>query len=282
MRDTRFVHIWGIGFFVVSMFLACNAGIKPKHETLTELKYRVDQHLQNKDFEAAIRACDSIINIEHHNSWAYIQKAIALHYLSRYSESVENLDYILTKDSSLFNAYYWRGNGRKVLGDTLGAISDYTNALSIDPTSSVVLNNRGNLYSSLHLKDKAISDFLSAVVSDSTFSTGWMNLGNMYADKLNYDSAVFFFSRGITIKPNAGLYHGRGLVYYKMEQYELAVSDFTVSILYDPNSSLTYLYRAYAYADLGKRTQMCEDFSKAAQLGNMDAKKYYALNCYKM
>ncbi|HTF06244.1 MAG TPA: tetratricopeptide repeat protein [Bacteroidia bacterium] len=259
--------------------LSCGERARSTYPSVEELKSRVNSHLKDKNFAEAIGVCDSIIEVDNSDSWGHIRKAVALYHLAKYTESVSLLDEALFRDSASFDAYYWRGNGRKITGDTAGALSDYNKALVLDPNSALVLSNRGSLYVSLKMNERAIIDFKKAIKADTTFLMAWNNLGNTYARMGYYDSAVSGFTDGIAIEGSGDLYHGRGLAYYESKQFDLAITDFTQAILYDPNSSLIYLHRAYAYAEIGKRTQMCEDLSKAWELGNDEAKRYYLTTC---
>ncbi len=230
----------GLRSFVVCALIAissfeivsCGIATKEDYPSMEVLQSRVNAHLTNQQYSDVLKVCDSIISIDSTGSWGPTRKSVALYHLGKYSESIILLDAVLSRDSNSFEAHCWRGNGRKITGDTVGALSDYNQALRLDPNSAIVLNSRGNLYTAINKKDSAMNDFKKAVEVDSTFLLGWSNLAILYSDLGFQDSAFDCFNKGIAVDRTGYMYHQRGLEYYNTNQYELAVDDFTMSLQY--------------------------------------------------
>ncbi len=74
-------------------------------------------------------------------------------------------------------AFNNRGILRYELRNFLGAISDYTRAIEIDPQSAVSFNNRGNAYESHGEPDKACRDFDRAIELDKNLFDAYLNRG---------------------------------------------------------------------------------------------------------
>lgn len=269
-----------LNYITVSILCkACGSSEERNEININDLKHRIGVYLHAQQFEIAIKACDSIFEVQGYDSWTVTRKAVALNHLSRYKESINLLNEAILLDSSSSEAYYWRGNGRKMIGDTSGAIMDYSVAVTIDPQLAVAYNNRGNLLAAQNKNDSAISDFIIAVKIDSTFSLAWSNLSIALTRVNLLDSALKCYSKALLIKPTSELYYGRGLLYYKMKYYDLALSDYTNAINLDPTNSVYYLHRSFAYAELNRRSQMCEDLKSSWNLGNEEARRYYLSAC---
>ncbi|MEB3124751.1 MAG: tetratricopeptide repeat protein, partial [Synechococcales bacterium] len=79
-------------------------------------------------------------------------------------------------DPNYTNAYYNRGIVKDALGDSQGAIADYTETLRIDPEYANAYYNRGNTYELLNENGKAIADFKNAaVLYKKNEDTTWFN-----------------------------------------------------------------------------------------------------------
>ena len=74
-------------------------------------------------------------------------------------------------------------------------------------------------------------------------------------------------------------YLAQGNVKYAAQDYKGAIADYTKVIELQPADSDAYYNRGLAKANAGMKSEACDDFWKAAQLGDKIAKKYYKLNC---
>lgn len=281
-NTTRSKNIPFWNFLFALLAVSCGCPITDRTSSVEKLSDRVTDYLAVGSFAEAALACDSIISIDSNNSWAYERKAVALFYLKRYEESKLLSDAAVRLDGNSWEGYFWRGNVRKILGDTSGAIADYSRSIEINPNYALALNNRGNLYGRLNEMDSAVADLKMAIKADSAFVQAWNNL-SVYYFRMGYnDSADAIFAQGLKYDKSGLLYQQRGLERYNAKLYELAVADLTLSLQYDSKSALTYLYRAYAYAAMEDHNAACEDLSKARDLGSAEARRYYEANCHKM
>ncbi|MGA9110295.1 MAG: tetratricopeptide repeat protein, partial [Smithella sp.] len=73
----------------------------------------------------------------------------------------------------------------------------------------------------------------------------------------------------IRLKPNdADAYENRGVVYYKLNQYQTALDDFSKAISLKNNYVDAYKNRGVVYIMQGNKKLGCRDFKKACALGN--------------
>ncbi len=76
----------------------------------------------------------------------------------------------------------------------------------------------------------------------------------------------------------AEVYYNRGIAKARLERYRLAVADFSNAIEINPDFSKAYIGRGIAKLDNDK-TGACVDWSKAGELGYVDAYDLIAEYC---
>ncbi len=115
-------------------------------------------------------------------------------------------------DAALLNN---RGAARAALGDTTGAVSDYTQALALDPALAQAWSNRGNALSKLGRHGEALSDYDQALVLSSGPDTAAIHCNRGLARKLNGDmpGSLADFDAALSINARFGpAYLARGSV----------------------------------------------------------------------
>ncbi|MBI4930002.1 MAG: tetratricopeptide repeat protein [Bacteroidetes bacterium] len=134
--------------------------------------------------------------------------------------------------------------------------------------------------------------------------------GRAYLGLGNYDLAMSDFDKAISLnqKKSVDAYYGRGMAYYSKNKFQEAFDDLCMAIKIDEKLSDAYLYRAYTCEGMGKNSSAlfdyqqvqrlrpgdalafmksgalrnamndskgaCNDYRRAAALGNMDAQDY--------
>jgi tetratricopeptide (TPR) repeat protein len=118
------------------------------------------------------------------------------------------------------------------------AIADFTQAIRLDPNSSIAYRERGVMYDNTGDHDKAIADCNQAIRIDPNFALAYYSRGNAYSDKGDKDKAIADLTQAIRIDPNmATAYNNRGLAYTNKKDYDRAIADYNQAIRIDPNSA---------------------------------------------
>ena len=106
------------------------------------------------------------------------------------------------------------------------AISEFTRAISRNPTFADAYYNRGLVYVSFGQVEKAVSDFTKVIEITPEFTEGYINRGNIYTSREEYEQAISDFTKVIDINPkHAEAYFGRLLVYFALGQYDKTWDD---------------------------------------------------------
>jgi tetratricopeptide (TPR) repeat protein len=130
-------------------------------------------------------------------------------------------------------------------GDLLGAVEAYTKCISLEPNSAEAYFNRG------HVK----------------------------YDLKDYKGAIEDVSFAIELKPTiaAAGYSDIGLYYFMLHDYTVAIDFCTKSIEINPQQAEAYTNRALSKRML--KQPFCDDLKIAKDLGDVNAIKYYPLEC---
>lgn len=154
-------------------------------------------------------------------------------------------------------------------------MSLWQDALSKHP-SSVAYNGRGLAFYEIKQYDAAVSDFIQALRLDPDFATAYYNRGNAYDARKDYGKAIADYSKAIGYKPEyAKAYNNRGLTFGRIDQYQRAIDDFTEALRIDSTYARAYNNRGMTYGRLGENDQAISDFTRAVYLDPNYAKAYY-------
>jgi tetratricopeptide (TPR) repeat protein len=172
--------------------------------------------------------------------------------------------------SSVAEFYNNRGDEFFQRKDYDKAISDYSQAILLNPKYGTAYDNRGLAYYYTKNYDKAISDYSEAIRLSPVDSVLYYNRGLAYYYSKDYDKAISDFNEAIRwnpLEPDADEYCARGLAYHYSKDYDKAISDFNEAIRLSQNYALAYYNRGVTYRKQGKDAQAQADFDKAKQLG---------------
>jgi tetratricopeptide (TPR) repeat protein len=143
-------------------------------------------------------------------------------------------------------AYCKRAEAYIITGRLDEAISDYSEALRLDPKFEPAFNGRGNAYFLNHEYDKAISDYTNAIRIDPQFKIAYNGRANAWQFKKQYDKAIADNTEAIHIDPDySNAFSDRGTAYQSKGDMENAVPDYSRSLNLN-HSKLSYYYALYA------------------------------------
>ena len=128
-------------------------------------------------------------------------------------------------------AYYDRGSEYSDKGDNDRAISDYNEAIRINPKYVKAYNSRGHAYREKGDYDRAISDSSEAIRIDPKYAKAYNGRGMAYMEKGDNDRAISEFSEAIRLDPLfTGAFTTRGLVFERLGEFEKARADFRAAL----------------------------------------------------
>jgi aspartyl protease family protein len=147
-----------------------------------------------------------------------------------------------------------RGDAYYNKKDYDGAIADYNEAISLDPSQVLTHHvlayvNRARSYFDKKDYDRAIADYSEAIKIDPKLAIAYNRRGLAYVNKRDLDRAFADFNEAINLNPNlAAAYNNRGIVHARRNDLDLAFADYSEAIRRDPNNAFAYNNRGLIYA----------------------------------
>jgi S1-C subfamily serine protease/Flp pilus assembly protein TadD len=194
--------------------------------------------------DAAIRACSRLISLQ---DFPKTDRAIALLFrgIAYYSQedaqkAISDFDQALQLDPNYARAWAWRGIVNGGMDNFDQAISDLSRAIRIDPKLGFAYKRRGDAYDLKGDYDRAIADYNEAILIEPREPETFFARGTTYDHKGDYAKAVADYDEAIRKNPKKPTYfNARGYTYDNMQQYEKAVSDFNEAIRLKPDYVLS-------------------------------------------
>lgn len=163
--------------------------------------------------------------------------------------------------------WYRYGTALKAYGGWALAELEYKRALNLEP------NNQTYQFALLEaLMKQAKYDDANKIIEtilskDSKNAYAINNKAIIFYDQKEYVNAISQFD--ILIKSDSKNYnyiYSRGLCHFNLKNYKKAINDFTAAIKIEETSN-AYFYRGQSFLENNQKTEACEDFQKAKQMG---------------
>lgn len=161
-------------------------------------------------------------------------------------------------------------------GDLQGALTDYTQAIRLNPRYSLAYYNRAITYYDLGNKNAALADYSKAIQINQNWGKGglvdaYINRGQLRDNLGDYKGAIVDYSQAIRLNPqDSEAYYNRGIVYHNLGNKKAAVSDYTKAIALnkwtDKGPHSAYLNRGNVRAQMQNMKAALEDYNRAIRL----------------
>jgi len=160
---------------------------------------------------------------------------------SKYPQAINVFNLLIKTDSTLYDAYLFRGIAKYNLNDFIGAQADFSKAIHINPVYTPAYHYRAITHSRLGKYEEALKDLEEAMA----------------------------------LRPGyPGLYYSRAITYFLSQQFDNAVNDFNRFIRFEPKVPEAYLNRGTAQLYLKDTTGALESYNTAILLNNFEPEGY--------
>jgi tetratricopeptide (TPR) repeat protein len=157
-----------------------------------------------------------------------------------------------------------RGVAARAKGDLGGALSDFAEAIGLNPDYARAFADRGSVRLAQHDLDGAIADLDTAIRLDGNDAGAFMTRGNAFDEKMDFDRAIADYNDAIRLSPNyAAAYFNRGLAFRRKGDFDHAIADYDQAIRLDPKNVSALNNRGIVWFEKGDLDRAIADYNQA-------------------
>ena len=194
----------------------------------------------------------------------------------KYPQAIENFNILSRLDSTMYEAYFFRGIAKYNLGDFTGAQMDFDKTLHFNPIYTPAYHYRAITLSRIGKYDMALKDLEEAVDLRPSYTGLYFSRGVTYFLSQQFDQAIIDFNKFIRKEPKeADAYLNRGACYLFLGDTLRAVTDYNTAISlnrYDPEG---YVRRSRVYGMQGRIEEALQDLDVAIKLDSTNTFAYF-------
>jgi tetratricopeptide (TPR) repeat protein/S1-C subfamily serine protease len=178
------------------------------------------------DLQGAIADYTAAIRLNPKFDSPYNNRGLARYLLKDLQAALTDLNEAIRLNPNSANTYLSRGAVRNDLGDLSGAIADLDQSIRLSPRAKAYYF-RGQVQAKSNNVAKAMTDYGEAIRLDPKFYQAYNNRGLLRTEAQEYPGAIADFTETIRLRPSsAGAYLNRGLAHEKAGARKEAAADF--------------------------------------------------------
>lgn len=205
------------------------------------------EEFKNENYDEALEYFQKEVGTDAKNGYAYSWMALIYQSKEEYGMSLTSannaLKYIPKKDANFLAAtYIIRADTYLGIKDTIMAISDYGNAIRIDPSNENAYENRAQIYYVQGKYDLADSDYRQLIKLDEGGVMGYMGLGRNLNAQKRWDEAIAKFNHVAAMYSDySSAYSFRAEAYVGKKQWAEATDDIVKALAINGDNKAFYL-----------------------------------------
>lgn len=176
--------------------------------------------------------------------------------------------------NEMANLLWWRGSQNFRDRRHQDALSDFDEAIRLNPKMAVAYRSRGLVWVERKDAEKALADFAQAIKIDPKDDRAFAERGKFQYSRNDMKSAIADYDFAIRINPKIVAYWiARGLARRSDKDIVGSISDFSEAIKLDPRSALSWFYRGESKdaQNIAQADEAIADLSRAIQLDSTEA-----------
>jgi tetratricopeptide (TPR) repeat protein len=250
--------------------IAIDESFAPAYQSRADLLRRLEQ------CDLALADFDRVIELTPEGAGgAYVGRGFCFIQLKEYDRAIADFDVLIKLDPNNgkgvgANAWGLKGRVHSVVGDLDNSISDYGEAIKLDPKRANFFFNRGSLWAIKGEEDQALADYEQAIKLDESNASGIavMALGGraqLDARRNNLDAGLADYEHAIKLDPQrVSLYLGRAGLWVHKGDDEHALADYDRAIEMSPQA-MVYNARGDFFRAKGDYERALKDYEKAVE-----------------
>lgn len=187
----------------------------------------------------------------------------------RQIEAISEFTQAITLDSDLLDAYLHRGISYIELGEAKSGIADLSFVIDIIPGISPAYYYRSMGYVKLVKIDLALADANKAIELSPQEPANYLQRGFIQFLRKEYEYAIKDATTGIELGFEESGYNNRAIYYEGQEKYDKAIADWTKVLEINSDNATAYCRRGMLYAQTGEIQNAISDLQTGVK--NMDS-----------
>jgi len=190
--------------------------------------------------------------------------------------AISDYNQALGLDPKNVEAFYRRGLALQAQGDLNGAISDYNTVLGLDLRNADAFSNRGFVKQAQGDFEGALADYAQALLINPKIPAVYYNEGLIEVQKGDLDVAIAAYNHALDLDPKMAVaYYNRGNAKNTEGNLDGAIADYTQALVLNPKIALAYCNRGFARQSKGDSDGALADYGQALALDPKMASAFY-------
>lgn len=244
-------------------FMKCLEVDEEDYSALYNIMYCFDFLEQH---EEAIDYLNLFLNKNPYSEVAWHQVGKQYFDLKEYTKALAAFDFAIISDDSFIGAYFEKGKVLEKLGRYNEAVENYSITLELDDPTSFAYLRMGKCYEKLHCNDLALKHFSKTVHEDPLLDKGWIAITDFYIKQMDYQNALHYINKAISIDADNVLYWKRyAKINKRLKFYEEAENGYRKALELGNYELETWLSRCDILIELGEYNPAVKNLFQAVE-----------------
>jgi tetratricopeptide (TPR) repeat protein len=239
--------------------------IAPRNSALLALYGAAASQMENNNF--ALKLLSKAIENKSLTSDTFNNRGVVLKRLGMSEEALSDFNQALSIDPN--NAFALNNTGQilKERGDLNQALKYFNLAISLNDDYADAYNNRGKALFLQGKVEDALMNYKKAILLKPDDESSYYNLGTALTKLKHFVHGIKAFDRAIELKIDyIEAYNNRGLAFFESQKFDEALVNFDKAISLDSKYADALNNRGITYRELGRFDEALVDFDKAISL----------------
>lgn len=194
-----------------------------------------------------------------------------------YLDAIQHYDQLINAANPDALNLFRRAAALDAVGQTDKALTDYSDAIKLDPNASLAFLNRGVLLATRkRAYDRAIQDFDRVLVLEPDNVDALIRRGDAFVQLGDFGRGMSDLDRAVTMAPENPLaYLMRGLAYGRRGNAIAALQNYDAALKYDPRNADALSNRAAIYLNQGRLDMAIRDLDLSISIDHTNPLAFY-------
>lgn len=253
----NWLYMPSVGFFVVVSYFLCSLQKKQKIFSFFIFIflfcfYSILTLSNNRNWKDELTLYKHILKFSPNNYTARINLANFYYEQGLYEKAKEELQVVLSKDPTAWDAFVQLGLISIAEGNLTTALEFNKRAIEFNPKCSQAYNNLGIVYKIQNRDKESFDAFLKALEINPELWQSYVGLGDLFMERRLYGDAVRTYKKALELNPdNESIYLKIGLCYGEVGQYKKTLSVLYRALKLSPNSIEIMNVIGITYGNMG-------------------------------